>query len=173
MAAPSPVTPRITRLDPAVVNKIAAGEIIHRPSSALKEMVENAIDATATAITVVVAGGGLTLLQVIDNGHGIQVCRRDRAPTAAAAATGGTIAIHPRPRPRPRPTGCRCRRIAPTQKADFPLVCERFATSKLAAFDDLRRIRTYGFRGEALASISHVAAVTITSMVAGAACAYR
>lgn len=163
MAAPaaSPPPSRITRLDPAVVNKIAAGEIIHRPSSALKEMLENSVDAGATAITVAVAGGGLTTLQVTDNGHGIQV-RRSAPPAAAvAAAVAGECSPLIRPR-RPAP-----------QKADFPLVCERFATSKLATFDDLRRIRTYGFRGEALASISHVAAVTIVSMVAGAPCAYR
>lgn len=73
-----PAPRRIKALAQDVVNKIAAGEIIVAPEHALKELIENAVDAGSTALEVVIKDGGLKLLQITDNGHGIDVCHTTR-----------------------------------------------------------------------------------------------
>ncbi len=112
--------PRIHQLDAGVVNKIAAGEVIERPASVVKELLENSIDALATRVDVDITQGGADQIRVVDDGKG----------------------IHP---------------------DDFLLAVHSHATSKINSADDLFRVNTMGFRGEALASISEVSRLRIRS----------
>lgn len=109
---------RIKLLPEVVANQIAAGEVVNRPSSVVKEMMENAIDAGASTVTVNFCDGGRDLIQIVDDGCG----------------------------------------MSPT---DARMAFDRHATSKIASVDDIYKLHTFGFRGEALASIAAVAQVEL------------
>ncbi len=109
---------RVAVLPEHLANKIAAGEVIQRPESVVKELVENSLDAGATSLQVIIKDGGKDLIQVVDDGYGMD-------------------------------------------EQDAVLSFLRHATSKIATYEELEEIRTYGFRGEALASIAAVAQVTM------------
>lgn len=111
---------QIKRLSPRLANQIAAGEVVERPASVIKELVENSMDAGASRIDIDIEAGGVKLMRVRDNGVGIE-------------------------------------------QEDMPLALSRHATSKIIELDDLENVRTLGFRGEALASISSVSRLTIMS----------
>src|SRR3972149_5939408 len=116
----------IQRLSQSLINKIAAGEVIERPGSVVKELMENAVDAGATRIDVSVVQGGLEMIRVADNGCGIAA-------------------------------------------EELPLAVASHATSKLIHEDDLFRVGTLGFRGEALASIAEVSRLVLRSRTANEA----
>ncbi|MGV8986496.1 MAG: DNA mismatch repair endonuclease MutL [Cypionkella sp.] len=122
--APNIARPVIRLLDEAAINRIAAGEVVERPASAVKELVENALDAGARRISVDYAAGGKVLIRVTDDGCGMSA-------------------------------------------EDLPMAVARHATSKIDG-SDLLNIHSFGFRGEALASLGSVGRLTLTSRVQGA-----
>ena len=113
-------------LETRLANQIAAGEVVERPASVVKELLENSIDAGSTRITIEIESGGIKLIRIRDNGHGIA-------------------------------------------KNQLNIALSRHATSKITSIDDLEKINSLGFRGEALASICSVSKVVLTSATANQA----
>ena len=121
---PPPAAATIARLPPEVASQLAAGEVVERPASVIKELVENSLDAGARSVAIDLEGGGVRAIRITDDGGGIR-------------------------------------------GEDLALALERHATSKIASVDDLFRVASLGFRGEALASIAAVSRLTLTSRAGG------
>ncbi|CAF1295991.1 unnamed protein product [Didymodactylos carnosus] len=120
---------KIRKLDETLINRIAAGEVVVRPCSAIKELIENSLDASSHQIHVYVKHGGLKRTEIRDDDCEIL-------------------------------------------KDDLPLLCEHSAASKLSSVDDFYQLNTYGFRVEALASLSYASHLTVITKVKHSPCAY-